>query len=84
MPRYTAIGSLFRDDDDAGREELIEALQRCAGNLCKVAHELHLSRRHLYRILWRENLWTVVDEARQRATAAKMDWYRRTRAALGG
>lgn len=37
------------------------------GNASRVAHVLCLSRRQLYRYLWRWDLWPEVDAARQAA-----------------
>jgi len=64
MNRQTGIGWMFRLDEDEAVGEMSEVLQRNAGCIVRAAHDLAISRRHLYRLVYRANLWDVVDAAR--------------------
>ena len=89
--RVTVVGKLFfmpRDEHDRERAiaEVVESLERTGGNVSRAAHELCISTRHLYRIIWRANLWAVVDAARLRYVVENIrtepDWIKRTRREL--
>lgn len=83
MNRCTGIGAMFRRDRAEGRAELEEVIRRCRGNIVRTAHELGLGRRHVYRLIYREALWDVVDAARAAAERpAEPDLIRRAREAL--
>jgi hypothetical protein len=72
-------------DHEAGRAELVEAINRCDGCILRIAHDLVVCRRQLYYLLYSEKMWDVVNDARERATLkAKQgpEWLRHTRAAL--
>ncbi len=58
---------LLRHGMGAAREMVLQAVQRKGGNLRRVAFDLNLSRRHLYRVLMFANLWEEVVAARKRA-----------------
>lgn len=84
MRRDTAIGRLFRTDEAAAREELERVLVRCEGNIVHAAHELGMGRRQLYRLIYRAELWPVVNAERQRRLMRRRapEWLTRTREAL--
>ncbi len=84
MRRRTAIGAAFRRDIDEGRRMLLAAVATCSGNLARSAHSLDVGRRHLYKLIWREELWGEVNELRSRARERRRNpsWLARTRAAL--
>jgi hypothetical protein len=76
---------LFRADPARGRAELVRVLERNDGCVLRAAHELAIGRRHLYKMLYREKLWSEVDAMRLAARRAKREppsWMERTRAAL--
>lgn len=62
--RRPYIARLFRENPEAGRAAILVALERRGGNVRTAAHDLCLSRRHLYRLISRAMLWGRVDELR--------------------
>jgi hypothetical protein len=78
----TSIGSLLRFDREAGRAELVDAIELAGGNLRRTAHFVGVRRRWLYELIHRENLWPDVERAR--AAAASPDWLVRARRELRG
>jgi len=52
------------EDIEQGRALLLQALERRGGNVRAAAHDLCVSRRHLYRVLSRVKLWEQVDALR--------------------
>ena len=89
MMRLTWIGEMFRRDPAAGRAAIIRAIRRNRGNLKATARELDIGRRHLFKLVWRESLWSEIDKVRVRyprtpgrVPEAPVDWLERTRAAL--
>lgn len=73
--RQTGIGRLFRSNRDAAVKEIAEVLARYKGNLERSAFELGITRRQLYRILYREKLWHVVDQERDQVREQRQ-WLR--------
>jgi hypothetical protein len=85
MALSTPITRLLAHDRQAGLAELVAVIDRCDGCILRIAHDLAMQRRQLYRILYREQLWDVVNDTRERVTLkAKQgpEWLRHTRAAL--
>ena len=88
--RVTVVAKAFycgTDDDRVWAvAEVIEALDRCGGNVSRASHDLCISRRHLYRIIWAASLWGAVDAARLRWVKENIrkvpDWVERTRREL--
>lgn len=78
----SSIGDLLRADPEAGRAELLDAIELAGGNLRRTAHFVGASRRWLYMLIDRENLWPDVERAR--AVAASPDWLVRARRELRG
>lgn len=64
--RFTTLGAL--SDDDA-RRDIAEALELTSGNIARAAHVLGISRRQLYRYLWRVGAWQEADRVRAKAMA---------------
>lgn len=60
---------MFRRDDLIAVEELEQVILRNGGCMTRCAHDLVISRRHLYRLIYRANLWDVVDAARTQVVA---------------
>ncbi len=58
------ITKLRRQDPDACRAEIIDALERHRGVMVAVAFELFIVRRHLYRLIAWLDLWPEVDRIR--------------------
>jgi hypothetical protein len=87
MNRSTAIGRLFRMDQQAGRAEFIRALRRQHGRILHTATDIGLGWRHVIEIIWREGLWDTVDqiraENRDHIVYEDEEWLMKTRAALG-
>jgi len=79
----TGIGDLYQKDPALARAELVRVIGHAGGNLRRAARELVVSRRHLYRLIERDNLFPEVELARERAKA-KQSWIDRARTALGG
>ncbi len=79
----TAIGWMWRTNRGAACREILTALEDCSGNLVHAADHLNISRRHLYRFVYRANLWPAVDALRERANDPPDD-IARARAALLG
>jgi len=69
----TAIGHLARTDPVRWRAELVEVISRHDGFIYQAAHELGISRMHLYRMIRRANLWAEVDAARDRLIARRAE-----------
>lgn len=67
--KQTGIGLMFRRSQDDAVGELREVIDRCGGRITRMAEDLLISRRHLYRLLDRANLWEEVEAARKRARA---------------
>lgn len=69
MRQTTVVGwAFFRGDSVAKAQaiaEIVDALHRLGGNVWESAHDLGMSRMHLYRIIRAANLWSVVDAARR-------------------
>lgn len=65
--RQTGIGIMFDRDPFAAQAEILSAIESCDGNLVRAAHLLAVSRRHLYRLVYRAQLWADVDKARAAA-----------------
>ena len=65
MNHSTAIGRLFRRDRQAARALVLRVLKRCKGNVQRASVELgYHTKRWLLQIIWREGLWTELDEIR--------------------
>lgn len=65
MNRSTAIGRLWREDRAAARALVLRTIRRCGGHIGRAAIELgYRDRVMIYRVLWREGLWTEVDRIR--------------------
>jgi hypothetical protein len=65
--RYTILGSL---DDEAALRDIVEVLELTGGNVKRAAFALGISRRHLYRYLWRlPGGWREADRVRAKAMA---------------
>lgn len=79
--RQTGIGLLFRRDEEQAIAELLEVLERNEGNMTRAAHDLCITRRHLYRLLNRANLWSDVERIRREAKQ-EPDWLTKTREAI--
>lgn len=60
----TWIGQVFRDDPEEGRRQLVRILRRHGGVVKSVALDLGVTRRWIFYLLWRENLWPTLDEIR--------------------
>lgn len=58
---------MFREDREAGRRELLRILRRYNGSPKRAAVDLGIDRTHLFRIIWRENLWPEIDKMRAEA-----------------
>lgn len=68
MNRQTGIGILRRvSGDDVADAEIAAALVRSGGNILRAAHDLVISRRHLYRLVYQASLWGLVDAVRSKA-----------------
>lgn len=68
------------------KAELRKVLERNEGNLVHSAHDLGMSRRQLYRLVYRAELWPVVNMMRSKRAQRRRDgpeWLARTRQALG-
>lgn len=54
------------------------------GSLLRAAHFLGIGRRHLYKIVYREDLWDEVDRIRQQRQQEQKapEWLKRAREAL--
>lgn len=63
---------------------LLTAISTCGGNIARAAHQLDVGRRHVYKLIWREDLWAEVNELRRRVRERRKNpsWLARTRAAL--
>lgn len=81
MNRSTGIGSLWRRDPEAAKEELRIALEANRGVLRHTASYLGITHRHLSRLLARANLMDDVEEMKRRAQQVPED-IARARAAL--
>ncbi|HOA00831.1 MAG TPA: helix-turn-helix domain-containing protein [Dermatophilaceae bacterium] len=85
--RVTVVGRAFFRGDAQDRAdalaEVIDAIDRTGGNVCRAAHEVGLSRWQLYRIVRAANLWPVIDAARlawvERNMRREPDWLAATR-----
>lgn len=75
------LGDSFRRDPDEARATMLLALEQSGGNVRKAARMLGVSRRHLYRLIYRANLETDVARFREAAQAGPA-WLRETRAVL--
>lgn len=89
---------MFRDDPEQARRELVAVLERTRGNLARSAFQLGVGRRHLYKLLDREQLWDEVERIRAATAEAGIvqhgtrprrrdvepDWIADARAALRG
>lgn len=62
-----AIGRLVRTDPTRAKAEMRAALERSRGCLNATAFELGIGRRWLYRLIYRLQMWPVVNEVRKRA-----------------
>jgi hypothetical protein len=71
--RETGIGWLFRRDPARAVEQLRAALDAHDGNLVRAAPDLMITRRQLYRLVYRANLWTEVDQMRARREPVPAD-----------
>ncbi len=67
VKRWRAIGGLYRRNRAEAVAQMVEAIETHEGNLQRAADFLGLGFRQLYRYLWRENLWPVVDRVRLEA-----------------
>lgn len=68
MNRQTGIRMVLRcRGEEAERAEIAAAIEQAGGCLVRAAHYLVISRRHLYRLVYRAQLWDVVDAAREGA-----------------
>lgn len=67
MNRSTGIGWSWRRDPAQAIAELRLALEARGGQLSAAAEDLGITRRHLYRLVQRANLWAEVDQMRARA-----------------
>lgn len=86
--RQSWLGDLFVSDREAARAHLVMLMRRYKGNMKAVAFELGFDRRYIFRVLWRESLWHVLDEIRAqhpRPTRREdPDWLMKARRALKG
>lgn len=75
----SAIGTLLREDEEAGRKEFALVIARYRGNMLRVAQDLNIHRSHLYRLVKRYRMWRLLARVRERrravARAAKRRWY---------
>lgn len=60
----TWLGQLFRDDPADGRKQLERILRRHRGIVKHAARDLGVTRRWVFYLLWRENLWPVLEAIR--------------------
>jgi hypothetical protein len=56
---------MFRRDPEIARDELIEVARRQRGVIAAMGHDLNVSRRHVYRLVYRAGVWEEVERARQ-------------------
>lgn len=83
--RSSWLGRLFRTDPLLARAYVERVIRRNRGVMRNIAFELGFDRRYTFRIIWRENLWPVLDEVRAAHAAETSDenaWLARTRKAL--
>ncbi len=67
MTKATHLGLLIRQGNEHEMvSRIIAALDRTRGNLRRTAHQLGVSRRHLYRYLDYARLWGEVDKTRSK------------------
>ncbi len=65
MTTATHLGLLIQQGNDRElADRIVAALNRTRGNLRRAAHQLGVSRRHLYRYLDYASLWGEVEKAR--------------------
>lgn len=67
MNRSTAIGRMFRTNRPKARAEVVRVLRRKGGVVMAAAVELGISRRQMWRFIWREGLWSELDAIRAEA-----------------
>lgn len=60
------MGWLWNLGREERRAKVAQVIARTDGNLVKTAHQLGIHRSHLYRLIWRDELWPVVNAARER------------------
>lgn len=60
----TGLGELRARDPDAALEELKRTITRQHGNLVRIAKDLGICRRYVYKLVTWHDLWPLVDEAR--------------------
>lgn len=78
-----AVGQLLVEDPERGRAELLAVVERNHGNICRMAWELGIHRRNVYRQLYKAQLWPEVHAARARERRAQEpEWLHDTREAL--
>lgn len=85
MPSHRVSGLCTRKPDPGEvRREVLEMLETTNGNILRAAHLLGVGRRHLYKVIYREDLWDEVDRIRQqhRQHVDEPEWLKQTREAL--
>lgn len=64
---------MFRRDPVRARKQLRAALEANDGNLVRTAPDLMMTRRQLYRLVYRENLWAEVEQMRAQHPRVPVD-----------
>ncbi len=65
MTRHsTGLGELRERDLEAALEELKQTIERQHGNLVRIAADLGICRRYVYKLVTWNDLWPLVDVAR--------------------
>jgi hypothetical protein len=67
--RRTWYHELRKVDATAAREAMARIIRRHDGNISRAAIDTGFYMRHLIKIIWRDRLWEVVDQARTEAKA---------------